>query len=167
MTKQKLKKKKPLHAAKRIAIEGVKLTPLKQIPDERGKIMHMIRNDSPAFEKFGEIYFSVVNPSVVKAWHIHSKMTLNYAVVSGQIKLVLYDDREGSSTFGALMELFIGPDNYQLVTIPPNVWNGFKGTGPSAAIVANCSTIPHDPAEIRRMDPFENHIPYDWSLKHG
>ncbi len=166
-SKKKSAKKTADKPAKRAAIDGVVVTLLRQINDERGKIMHMLRNDSPVFEKFGEIYFSVVHPGVVKAWHIHSKMTLNYAVVSGKIKLVLYDDRPKSKTRGALMELFIGPENYQLVTIPPNVWNGFKGVGTASAIVANCSTIPHDPDEISRTDPFENSIPYDWNLKHG
>jgi dTDP-4-dehydrorhamnose 3,5-epimerase len=47
------------------------------------------------------------------------------------------------------------------------VWNGFKGVGTSMALVANCATTPHDPAEITRLDPLTNHIPYDWSLKHG
>ena len=70
-------------------IEGVKVIPLRQIPDERGKIMHMLRADDPHFEKFGEIYFSVVFPGVVKGWHLHKEMTLNYAVVSGNIKLAL------------------------------------------------------------------------------
>ena len=147
-------------------IEGVEVIPLKQIADERGKIMHMMRSDSPYFKKFGEIYFSMVNPGVVKGWHIHKKMELNYAVVSGMIKLVLYDDREGSKTKGELMEIFMGEDNYCLVKIPPRVWNGFKGVGTASAIVANCASIPHDPQEIDRMDPFENKIPYDWKLKH-
>ncbi|HID72305.1 TPA: dTDP-4-dehydrorhamnose 3,5-epimerase [Candidatus Micrarchaeota archaeon] len=147
-------------------IEGVEVIPLKQIADERGKIMHMMRSDSPYFEKFGEIYFSTVNPGVVKGWHIHKEMELNYAVVSGMIKLVLYDDREGSGTKGELMEIFMGEDNYCLVKIPPLVWNGFKGVGTKSAIVANCASIPHDPNEIDRMDPFENKIPYDWKLKH-
>ncbi|HIH23353.1 TPA: dTDP-4-dehydrorhamnose 3,5-epimerase [Candidatus Micrarchaeota archaeon] len=147
-------------------IDGVKIIQLKQIPDERGKIMHMLRCDDSHFEKFGEIYFSVVYPNVVKGWHIHKKMTLNYAVVSGTIKLVLFDDREGSKTKGELMEIVLGDGNYSLVKIPPMVWNGFKGTGTLPAIVANCATEPHDPSEIERMDPFKNHIPYDWGLKH-
>ena len=147
-------------------IEGVEVIPLKQIPDERGKIMHMMRNDSPYFDKFGEIYFSTVNPGVIKGWHIHKKMTLNYAVVFGMIKLVLYDDRKGSKTKGEVMEIFMGPDNYCLVKIPPMVWNGFKGVGQKPAIVANCSDIPHSPDEILRKDPFTKDIPYDWSLKH-
>ena len=148
-------------------IEGVKVKPLKKIPDERGMIMHMLRCDDPEFEKFGEIYFSAVNPGVVKGWHRHREMTLNYAVVSGMIKLVLYDDREGSATKGELQEIYMGEDSYVLVRIPPHVWNGFKGTSLEPAIVANCATIPHDPKEIERLDPFKNDIPYDWSLKHG
>lgn len=147
-------------------INGVLVHPLRQIPDERGKIMHMLRCDDPHFERFGEIYFSVVYPGVIKGWHLHKEMTLNYAVVSGMIKLVLYDDRPDSPTRGELQELFIGDSNYVLVRIPPGVWNGFKGVGVLPAIVANCATLPHDPGEIVRMDPFDNHIPYDWALKH-
>ena len=148
-------------------IEGVKIKPLKKICDERGKILHMLRCDDPDFEKFGEIYFSGVFPDVIKGWHGHKKMTLNYAVVKGMIKLVLYDDRPKSPTKGELMEIFMGEDNYVLVTIPPKVWNGFKGVGTEMAIVANCATLPHDPDEIYRLDPFKNDIPYDWSLKNG
>jgi len=110
-------------------IEGIAIRPLKQISDERGKVMHMLKRDDPWFEKFGEIYFSVVYPGAIKGWHLHKVMTLNYAVVSGIIKLVLYDDREGSPSRGQLQEIFTGQDNYALITIPPNVWNGFKGIG--------------------------------------
>ena len=110
-------------------IDGVMITPLKQIGDERGKVMHMLRNDSEVFKRFGEIYFSCIYPGAVKAWHIHKEMVLNYAVVCGHIKLVLFDDRKNSSTSGEVQEIFLGPDNYCLVTIPPMVWNGFKGLG--------------------------------------
>ena len=146
-------------------IKDVFIKPLKQISDERGKVMHMMRSDDPNFEKFGEIYFSIVYPGVVKGWHLHTKMTLNYAVVSGMIKLALYDARENSPTKGELQEIFIGEDNYLIVRVPPGVYNGFKGIGVTPAIVANCADIPHDPDEIKRIDPFTNDIPYDWTLK--
>lgn len=147
-------------------IYGVSIRPLRQIIDERGKIMHMLKSDDPEFEKFGEIYFSAVYPGVIKGWHIHTQMTLNYAVIEGNIKLVLYDEREMSPTKGIIQEIYLGPDNYNLVKIPPYIWNGFMGIGTKSAIVANCSTIPHDPDEIQRLDPLNNHIPYDWTLKH-
>jgi len=148
-------------------IDGVTVTPLKQFCDERGKVMHMLRCDSPAYQSFGEIYFSCVYPGAIKAWHLHKRMTLNYAVPFGNIKFVLYDDRPESPTKGKVDELFLGPDNYQLVTVPPLVWNGFKGAGTVTAIVANCATIPHDPDEIVRRDPFDPLVPYKWEIRHG
>ena len=148
-------------------IDGVIITSLKQITDERGSVMHMLRQDWPVFDEFGEIYFSTVHPGVVKGWHIHSRMTLNYAVPVGRIKFVLYDDREQSSTKGVVDEIFMGPDNYVLVTVPPMIWNGFKGIGDVTSVVANCASIPHDPTEIERRDPSDTSIPYDWEIKHG
>ncbi|MDP1821174.1 MAG: dTDP-4-dehydrorhamnose 3,5-epimerase family protein [Acidimicrobiales bacterium] len=148
-------------------IDGLVVTPLRRIPDERGAVLHMLREDSPGFERFGEIYFSSVYPAVVKGWHRHHEMTLNYAVPVGMVKLVCYDDREGSSTHGNVVELHVGELSYSLVRIPPMVWNGFKGEGTAPALVANCSTIAHRPDEIDRLDPFDNDIPYDWSLRHG
>jgi dTDP-4-dehydrorhamnose 3,5-epimerase len=147
-------------------IDGVVITPLRQFADERGKVMHMLRCDTKEFQQFGEIYFSCVYPGAIKGWHIHKKMILNYAVPHGNIKFVLYDDREDSPTRGELQEIFLGPDNYMLVTVPPLVWNGFKGIGQEMAIVANCASIPHDPEEIERLDPFDKSIPYDWGIKH-
>lgn len=148
-------------------IDGLVVTPLRRIPDERGAVLHMLRNDSPVFEKFGEIYFSTVYPGVVKAWHLHKEMQLNYAVPVGMIKIVCYDDRPSSPTKGNIVELHIGELNYCLVTIPPLVWNGFKGEGTITALVANCSTTPHYADEIRRLDPFDSTIPYSWELRHG
>jgi dTDP-4-dehydrorhamnose 3,5-epimerase len=127
-------------------IDGVEIRQLRIIPDERGMILSMLRNDEEHFKKFGEIYFSEIYPGVVKGWHIHERMTLNYAVVTGSIKLVLYDGREASSTKGEVQEIFLGRET---------------------AIVANCSDIPHDPQEISRVDPHNNDIPYNWTRKDG
>jgi dTDP-4-dehydrorhamnose 3,5-epimerase len=147
-------------------IEGVQIIPLTQIPDERGKVMHMLRRTDAHFREFGEVYFSVVFPGAIKGWHLHRRMTINYAVPFGRIKLVLFDDREQSRSRGELQELFVGEDHYALVSVPPLVWNGFKGYGVTQSIVCNCATIVHDPEEIERLDPFSPRIPYDWNLKH-
>jgi dTDP-4-dehydrorhamnose 3,5-epimerase len=147
-------------------IHDVRVTPLRRIPDERGAVFHMLREDDPHFERFGEVYFSLVYPGAVKGWHIHRRMTLNYAVPVGMVKLVCYDDREGSPTRDTVQELHVGELNYVLVTIPPHVWNGFKGEGVRPALVANCATHPHEPREIERLDPSSDEIPYDWALKH-
>lgn len=148
-------------------ISGVKITQLYQVHDERGKVMRMLRSDDSHFQGFGEIYFSSIYPGAVKAWHRHKSMTLNYAVIQGQIKFVLFDDRPKSPTLGELMELYISPENYYLVTVPPLIWNGFKSVGGREALVANCSTLPHEIDEIERLPADSKLVPYVWDLKHG
>lgn len=145
-------------------IDGVRIDALEQIRDERGAIFHMLRADDPAFERFGEIYFSIVRPGRVKGWHVHSAMTLNYAVPVGRITLVLYDEREGSRTQGKLQEIKLGedPELYRRVRVPPGVWNGFAGLGGRDSMVANCATLPHDPDEITRIAPDDPRVPYRW-----
>ena len=148
-------------------IADIEIIPLRQIPDERGKIMHMLRADAPHFEAFGEIYFATAHPGVIKGWHVHKRQTQNYAVLQGMAKIVLYDPREDSPTYGEIQEVFMGEDNYVLLKIPPGIINGWKGVGMKTVLLANCATEPHDPTEIERIDPFTPDIPYDWALKHG
>ena len=52
-----------------------------------------------------------------------------------------------------------------LVTVPPLIWNGFKGVGNQSSIVANCATQPHHEGEMLRRAPDDPSIPYDWGLK--
>ena len=143
-------------------IEGVVVQKLKQIPDERGRILHMLRVDNPQFNKFGEIYFSEVLPSMVKAWKNHKRMTQFFAVPVGLIKLVIYDDRENSISKGKLQILEIGRINYQLVKIPPKLWYGFKCISDHAALLANCADLSHDPNEVETLDPYDSDTPYQW-----
>lgn len=148
-------------------IDGVKIVPLRQIVDERGKIMHMLKATDEHFVGFGEIYFSCAWPGTVKAWHVHTSMTINNAVISGRAKLVMYDTRPHSRTYGELQEVFLGEDNYVLVQMPPGIANGYKAFGDKMVVLANCASEPHRPEEMIRIDPFSADIPYDWSLRHG
>ena len=143
-------------------IEGIKITPRKQIVDDRGKIMQMLRSDDNLFNQFGEIYFSCINPNKIKAWYLHKEMTLNYCIVHGKIKLVLFDDRENSSSYKKKQEIILSNENYSIVTVPPMIWNGFKCLSSETAILANCSDIPHDPNEIERKSFDDDYISYDW-----
>jgi len=148
-------------------IEGIQIIPLKTIIDDRGMVRHMLKCTESHFSQFGEIYFSVIFPNAIKAWHLHKKMEINYAVISGNIKLVLYDSRKNSPTYGETQEIYMGEDNYVLVKVPPLIVNGFKSLGNEKAIVANSASIPHDPEEIERFDPFDPKIGYDWGIRHG
>jgi len=150
-------------------IEGVKTKKLKVIPDERGRLMEVLRNDEPLFEKFGQIYMTTTYPGVIKAWHYHKKQTDNVVVVKGMLKLVLYDSREDSPTKGEVKEFFVGEHNPILVQIPNSLYHGWKCVSESEAIVVNCPTEVYDykePDEYRL--PYDSdEIPYDWFLKHG
>lgn len=143
-------------------IEGVIITPLKQIIDDRGKVMHMLREDSAIFSKFGEIYFSCIYPGAIKAWKQHKEMTLNCAGIYGTIKFVLFDSRPESKTQGQVQEFILSPDNYFLLTIPPMIWTGFRGLGEQISILANCANIMHNQEESLRIEPFDKSIPYKW-----
>ena len=150
-------------------IQGVLTKPLKVIPDERGWLMEMLRDDDPFFQKFGQVYLTVVYPEVVKGWHYHKKQSDNMAVVRGMMKIVLYDGRKESATRGEVNEFFAGEHNPILIHIPPYVYHGFKCISAGEALVVNTPTEVYnykDPDEFR-VDPHVNDIPYDWNRKDG
>ena len=129
-------------------IEGVKITPLKTFSDEKGIVKHMMKCTDSIFKKFGEVYFSVVFPGRVKAWYKNKNTTVNYAVVEGDIKLVVYDGKESQV-------IYVGEDNYCLVTIPPGLWRGFKAIGKGKAIIADLMDHPHDSIDMEKVGPHE------------
>lgn len=144
-------------------LDGVMVTPLKKFADERGSVMHMLRADSPLFERFGEVYFSTINPGFIKGWHNHTRITQNYAVPHGRVLFALYDVRDNSSTCGQIFDVELGDDKYALLTVPPGLWYGFKAMGASGALIANCATEPHDPTESVHLDINDTSIPYRWN----
>lgn len=143
-------------------IHDVKITPLKIISDNRGKVMHMLRSDSEIFKQFGEIYFSTIFENKIKAWHLHKESFLNYVCVSGSVKLVLFDSRSSSPSKNKFQEIILSQKNYNLITIPPNIWNGFKGLNYKESIIANCLTLPHNEKEMVRKDPEDKIFNYKW-----
>ena len=150
-----------------MAIEGVQTKTLCMIPDERGRLMEILRNDDPIFRRFGQVYMTTVYPGVVKAWHYHKVQYDNIAAIKGMLKLVLYDDRPGSATRGQLQEFFIGEHHPLLVQVPPMVLHGFKGISADETLVINCTTEPYNrsqPDECR-LDAHTSQIPYDWARK--
>ncbi len=150
-------------------IDGVLAKSLRVIPDERGRLMEIMRCDDNVFEKFGQMYMTTTYPGVVKAWHSHMKQDDNITAVKGMLKLVLFDNREGSPTYGEVNEFFIGDQNPQLVHVPKYVFHGWKCISQEEALVINCVTEPYDrenPDEQRL--PFDSpDVPYDWAIKMG
>ena len=148
-------------------IKGVVVKPLKWIPDERGRLIEILREDDQCFERFGQVYVTTALPGAVKGWHYHKRQTDYFACVAGMIKLVLYDDRPKSKTRGQINEFFLGIYHPILVKAPPLVLHGFKGISDVEAVVVNVPTHPynHRKPDEYRMDPHSPEIPYDWRRK--
>jgi dTDP-4-dehydrorhamnose 3,5-epimerase len=150
-------------------IDGVIVKKLKVIPDERGYLMEMVRSDDEFFRKFGQVYLSVAYPGVVKGWHYHKDQTDHFTVVKGMLKVVLYDQREGSPTRGQINEFFIGEKNPILIVIPPMVVHGVKGLGNEPGFLVNVpdKVYNYESPDEYRIDPHGDEIPYDWAGKDG
>lgn len=150
-------------------IIGVKTKLLKVIPDERGRLMEMLRSDEEIFMRFGQVYMTTAFPGVVKGWHYHKVQYDNMIVVKGMMKIVLYDSRKDSPTYKEVNEFFLGDYNPQLLQIPPLVFHGFKCVSESEAMVINIPTEAYNyshPDEYQ-VPPHDNDIPYDWNRKDG
>jgi dTDP-4-dehydrorhamnose 3,5-epimerase len=150
-------------------IDGVNVKKLRVIPDERGRLMEMVRSDDEDFTKFGQVYMTTCYPGVVKGWHYHQIQTDYMTSIAGMLKIVLYDHREDSPTHGEVNEFFAGKHNPVRVTIPPGVCHGFKCVGTEEAVVIHTVTEPYnyDNPDEYRIDPHDNDIPYDWSRRDG
>jgi len=143
-----------------VMLEGVSLTPLNKIPNEKGDIFHALKSTDETFISFGEAYFSNVNYGAIKGWKKHTRMVLKLVVPVGQIKFVLYDDREFSTTFKQFWDVEIGEANYQRLSVPPGIFMSFQGIGLYRNMLLNIASIPHDPTEsVNKQLP---EISYSW-----
>ncbi|MFC2158234.1 dTDP-4-dehydrorhamnose 3,5-epimerase family protein [Acidobacteriota bacterium] len=150
-------------------IQGVKVKKLKVIPDERGRLMEILRNDDPDFERFGQVYITTTFPGIVKAWHLHRKQSDNLCCAQGMIKLAVYDSREESPTYRELNQFYLGIHNPVLICIPAGVYHGWMCVSEEEALIVNTPTEAYDyenPDELR-LDPHDNDIPYEWGRKDG
>ena len=146
-------------------IEGVKVKKLRIIPDNRGRLMEILRCDDEAFSAFGQVYMTTAYPGIIKAWHYHKIQDDNFTCVSGKVKLVLYDSREDSPTRGEINEFYISLEDPKLVHIPSYVYHGIKCVSDTEAVVINTITKPYnhyDPDECR-IDHDDKGVGYDWN----
>lgn len=147
-------------------LEGLTITALRTIPDERGAVLHMLRRHDAAFTAFGEVYFSEVLPGVVKGWKRHSRQTQNLTVPVGRIRLVVIEEPVGSQDPPRVRAMEVGrPDDYSLITIRPGLWYGFQALGEMPALVANCTDLPHDPTEGEQRALDDGPVDWRWSAR--
>jgi len=148
-------------------IEGVRVKILKIIPDNRGRLMEILRCDDECFQHFGQVYMTTAYPGIIKAWHYHKLQADNFTCVFGKILLALYDARRGSSTYREINDFIISPEEPKLIHIPKEVYHGFKNISDSEAIVINTVTNPynHNYPDEYRLDPLDKTIGYKWDRK--
>lgn len=146
-------------------IAGVQLKRLKVIPDDRGRLMEILRADDALFEGFGQAYITTAKPGVVKAWHHHKLQADHWVCLIGRARVGLFDPREGSPTRGRVNEFLMTPEDPCLLKIPVGVYHGFKASAPGAeSMILNIPTVPYNYAtpDEYRHDPFDPAIPFDW-----
>lgn len=125
-------------------MDGITLTPLKQILHPKGDIFHAMKANDNGFSGFGEAYFSTINKNDVKGWKKHTKMTLNLVVVTGKVEFVVHD---GDDFFNVKLS----KKNYQRLTVKPNLWLAFRGLDDENMLL-NLANIEHDPNESKDVD---------------
>lgn len=144
-------------------ITDLKITSLRQIKDERGAVFHYLRKDSPNYHGFGEAYFSKINGGIIKGWKLHYKVVQNFCVPYGAVKLVIYDARVDSNSYGSIQEIILDDDaNFKLLTLPPNLWYSFKSLSKDFSLMANITTLTHSIGETTTLELGSNDIPYVW-----
>lgn len=148
-------------------IEGVTTKRLEPRADERGALMEILRSDDPIYEGFAQVYATLNYPGVVRAWHWHAHQVDLFTVVQGMVKIVLYDRREGSPTFGEVNEFFVGEQNPIVLRVPEGVYHGYKTIGVAPALLLNFPSQLYNreqPDEMRI--PYDSdEVPYDWEIK--
>lgn len=145
-------------------IKDVEIKKLKIIPDERGRLMEILRSDEELFQRFGQVYMTTAYPGVTKAWHYHKKQDDHFTCISGVMKVAIYDARVDSPTYKEVNDFIVSLDDPKLIKIPRFVYHGFKCIGDKEALVINVPTLPYNAKEPDeyRVDAFNNDIPYDW-----
>ena len=142
-----------------IIIDGLIITPLKQIFHPQGDVLHAMKKSDAGFAGFGEAYFSTITRGEIKPWKKHLEMTLNLVVPVGKICFVAFDDRKDSPTYGIFNEFVLSLENYVRLTIPPHVWLAFEGLS-EYNLLLNVANLEHNPNEIERKTMDE--IIYKW-----
>ena len=121
------------------------MTPLARIETEGGEVMKAMIPGVDGAPDVAEAYFSRVDPYAVRAWKLHTEMTVNVVVPYGHVRFVI-------STDGGYEAFDLGPDHdYARLTIGPGTWFGFQG-GASGGLILNLADVAHRPNEGRGRD---------------
>ena len=144
----------------KVNIDGVILTPLHIVNNPKGNVLCGVKKSDIGFIKFGEAYFSTIKHGQTKGWNKHNSLTMNLMVPYGEVVFVIFDDRARSQTNNSFFKTTLSINNYNRLTIPPNLWVAFHGIGKQKNVILNIASEEHDYQEIERIDL--NKIQFDW-----
>ena len=133
-------------------IDGVMITPLKKIFNEKGNIYHCLKNSDPGFMGFGEAYFSSVTCGAVKGWNRHKNMTLNLIVAVGEVSFVICEHIKEHRSKSKFFQITLSESNYHRLTIPPGLWVAFQGKGSNLNLILNIADSCHDTDELEKVE---------------
>lgn len=138
------------------AVEQITRKELKRFCLPQGDVVRGLRSTDPDFEGFGEVYFSFINHEQIKAWKLHTMMTMNLIVVAGAVRFVFFDSK------GECREEILSGRSPQRLTVPPGFWFGFQGMLADPNIIINVSNIIHQDDEALRQHT--GFIDFPWEL---
>ena len=148
-------------------IYGVKIKNIKRYHDDRGFFSEIIKFGEETFKQIKQTSYTETYPGVIKAFHWHKKQYDVWFPVKGQIRIALYDLRQGSPTQGEKQEIFAGQTNPVLVLIPPGVAHGYQVLGQQTAGMFYHTTEAYDPAnpDEQRISFDDPRVNFDWQIK--
>jgi dTDP-4-dehydrorhamnose 3,5-epimerase len=149
-------------------ITGVQIERVAGYHDHRGTLFPFLDFERPFWtEPVVHGYVFTIRPGRIKGWGMHERQADRYFVLSGNLRVVLYDGRDDSPDKGNFCEFFFTPESTGLLRIPPGVWHASQNWGDSLGRVANFPTVRFDPKDPdkARIDPHSGSIPFDWSLQ--
>jgi dTDP-4-dehydrorhamnose 3,5-epimerase len=133
-------------------IEGVRVRRAVTHTDDRGTLCEMYE---PRWgfseEPLVYVYQLTIRPGVVKGWVKHLLQDDRIFFAGGTAKVVLYDDREDSPTYGLRNELYFDPHGRGLLRIPRGVVHAVGNVGQDDVVAVNMPTRPYDHANPDKL----------------
>jgi dTDP-4-dehydrorhamnose 3,5-epimerase len=148
-------------------IDGVAVKQMKRWCDDRGFFSEVIKEGEETFHEVKQTSYTETLPGVIKAFHWHKRQWDVWFVVSGMAQVVLYDQREDSSTQGETQVIVCGKDNPVLISIPPGVAHGYRVLGAQRVGLLYHTSEAYDPnnPDEERISFDDPKIGFDWSTK--
>lgn len=128
--------------------EGVKIRAIPTQVDERGFVVEaydMRWNFHPEPLVFSHVF--AIRPGMAKGWGMHKKHDDRYFILFGDMEMLLYDDRENSTTKGMVSKFYLTEYDRSLLTFPACVWHASRNVGQKDVVVIDFPTIPYNHAD--------------------